>query len=501
MSDAAAFHIADHLPALQVVVPLIGATVTAVVRNGRLAWCVTFLVALSMPAISALMLQQTLVSGPISYALGGWEPPVGIEFRVDEANGFVLVLVSLMAVLITAYAPRSIPNEIRPENQSWYYTMFLLCLCGLQGMVITGDAFNAFVFMEVSSLATYVLIALGRDRRALLAAYQYLIIGTVGATFYVIGVGILFSMTGSLNLADIATRLDGVEQTRPVLAGLAFIVVGLGLKIALFPMHLWLPNAYAFAPTVATAFLASTATKVAVYLLLRFLFSVYGIEISFSETPAAAMFAILAVMAMIAASAVAAFEENVKRMLAYSSVSQIGYIMLGIALVSQSGLTGGISHLFNHAVIKACLFLSIGCVAYATGITRIEHMSGIGKTMPLTMAAFVVAGLGLIGVPGTAGFISKWYLIQGAAEQGAWWLIAVIVISSVLAVFYIGRIVEVAWFREPGAAADNPRPPPFEMVAMTWVFALAVLYFGVDTDLQIGVASQAATVLIEGYDR
>ncbi|NIP75459.1 MAG: monovalent cation/H+ antiporter subunit D family protein, partial [Xanthomonadales bacterium] len=245
---------------------------------------------------------------------------------------------------------------------------------------------------------------------------------------------------------------EAVENTRPLIAALAFIGVGIGLKLALFPLHLWLPNAYAYAPSAATAFIASTATKVAVYILLRIVFSVYGVNIAFGDTPAAAALLVLAVMAMIAPSVVAIYQANVKRMLAYSSVAQVGYIMLGIALVSQTGLTGGISHLFNHALIKASLFLAVGCMVYSTGITQIEQMAGIGRTMPATMGAFVLAGLGLIGVPGTAGFVSKWFLISGAVEQGLWWLAAVIVFSSVLAMIYVGRVVEVAWFREPNDA-------------------------------------------------
>ena len=314
-----------------------------------------------------------------------------------------------------------------------------------------------------------------------------------------IGVGLLFTMTGTLNLVDIAGRLEAVESTRPVIAALGFIGVGIGLKLALFPLHLWLPNAYAYAPSAVTAFVASTATKMAVYLLLRFFFSVFGIDIAFGDTHTATMLLVLAVLGMVAPSLVAIFQRNVKRMLAYSSVAQIGYIMLGIALVSQTGLTGGISHLFNHAIIKGCLFLAIGCMVYSTGITRIEQMAGIGRTMPLTMGAFVLAGLGLIGVPGTAGFVSKWFLITGAVEQGLWWLAAVIVFSSFLAVIYIGRIVEIAWFREPVAAAVAPKPVPAEMLAITWVLALATVYFGFETSVSAGVAGQAAEILLAGY--
>ncbi|HSG65420.1 MAG TPA: proton-conducting transporter membrane subunit, partial [Gammaproteobacteria bacterium] len=335
------FHLSEHLPALAPVVPLIGAVACAILRQGAVSWLIALASCWSLPLISILMLGQIEAAGPISYALGGWPPPIGIEFRVDQANAYLAILVSLMAAGVMIGAPRSIADEVTPENRGWYYAMFLLCLSGLMGMIVSGDAFNIFVFMEVSSLASYVLIALGRDRRALMASFQYLIIGTIGATFYVIGVGLLLTMAGTLNLADLATRLADVETQRPLIAALAFIIVGLGLKLALFPMHLWLPNAYAYAPSATSAFLSSTATKVAIYLLLRFVFSVYGIDFALDNTPAGLVLLLLAALAMISGSLSAIFQTDVKRMLAYSSVAQVGYMILGVALVSEAGLTGG----------------------------------------------------------------------------------------------------------------------------------------------------------------
>ena len=332
--------IEPHLPALLVVVPLLASVVAALVRHGGFAFAVTLVASWSLPVMAVMLLMQVLEGGTVSYALGGWEPPVGIEYRVDDVNAPLLVLVSVMAALVATYAPRSIASEIDAGRRAWYYATYLLCVAGLLGILITADAFNAFVFLEVSSLATYILIALGRDRRALLAAYQYLILGTIGATLYVVGIGLIFVMTGSLNLPDVAERLSDIENLRPILAALAFITVGISLKLALFPLHVWLPNAYAFAPSMATAFLASTATKVAVYLLLRYFFSVYGGEFVFFEQPITPILLTLSVAAMFAASMVAVFQSDIKRMLAYSSVAQVGYITLGIALATETGLTG-----------------------------------------------------------------------------------------------------------------------------------------------------------------
>jgi multicomponent Na+:H+ antiporter subunit D len=490
--------IAAQLPALQVVVPLFAALFCALLRRGGPAWLLATAATWLCLAIAVWLLLRVLDQGAISYAIGDWAPPWGIEYRVDVVNAFVLMLVAAVGSAIMPYARASVEAEVAPEKQAWFYTMYLLCLTGLLGIAITGDAFNAFVFMEISSLSSYVLIALGRDRRALLAAYQYLIMGTIGATFYVIGIGLIYVMTGTLNMADLALRLADVRETRPILAGLAFIAVGVSLKLALFPLHLWLPNAYAYAPSVATAFLAGSATKVAVYLLLRFFFSIFGHGLVFATLPVSEAMIALSAVAIVVASLVAIFQASVKRMLAYSSLAQIGYMTLGIGLATQTGLTGGIVHLFNHAVMKAALFMLVGGIALRLGSVRLDDLAGIGRRMPLTMAGFVVAGISLIGGPATVGFISKWYLALGAFERGQWWLVFLIVGASVLALVYIGRVVEVAWFRPPSAKVEAAREAPASMLVPSWILVLACVYFGLDTELTARVAARAADTLLAG---
>jgi multicomponent Na+:H+ antiporter subunit D len=489
-----------QLPALQVVLPLIGALLVAFVRSGVIAWAIAAVINWLMPVVAGALLWQVLVGGPISYHLGGWPPPWGIEYYVDVLSAFVLLLVSTVSAVMILFARRSVAFEIDGDKQAWFYTMYQLCLAGLLGITITGDAFNAFVFLEISSLSTYVLIALGKDRRALLAAYQYLIMGTIGATFYVIGVGLLYLVTGSLNIVDIAGRLGPAtaEQFRPAMAALAFLTVGISLKLALFPLHVWLPNAYAYAPSFATAFLAATATKVAVYLLLRFLFSVFGVAVGAGALQISDLLLALSLAAMFIASILAVYEENVKRMLAYSSVAQIGYITFGISLANTSGLTGGVVHLFNHAVMKGAVFLALGAVAYRLGTVKLADLGGIGRTMPLTCAAFVIGGLGIIGTPGTVGFISKWYLAVGALDRGWWPLVFLIVASSLISVIYIGRVVEVAYFRTPSGACLTAKDPPLNMLLPILLLGVATVYFGIDTELTVGIAGRVADGLVGG---
>jgi multicomponent Na+:H+ antiporter subunit D len=488
-----------QLPALQVVIPLLGAIVSAFIRRGTLAWAWATLITATTPVIAFALLAQVWTSGAISYHMGGWPPPIGIEYRVDLLNAFVLLLLGLVSAVMMPFARRSVAFEIDGDRQPWFYTAYLMCLTGLLGITITGDAFNAFVFLEISSLSTYTLIAMGRDRRALLAAYQYLVLGTIGATFYVIGIGLLYVVTGSLNFADIAGRLAHANDAfpRPVMAALAFLFVGISLKLALFPLHVWLPNAYAYAPSFATAFLAATATKVAVYLFLRIAFSVFGVAIDTDELPIAEVLFPLSIAAMFVASILAVYEQNIKRMLAYSSIAQIGYITLGIALANRAGLTGAVVHLFNHALIKGALFLALGAIVYRCGRIKLDDLGGIGRTMPITFAAFVAAGLSLIGVPGTAGFISKYYLIVGAYE--AWWPLAFLIVgSSLIALVYIGRVVEVAYFRPIGDAVARAKDPPLTMLVPILMLAFASVYFGIDTELTVGVAGRIAETLLGG---
>ena len=323
-----------------------------------------------------------------------------------------------------------------------------------------------------------------------------LIMGTIGATFFVIGVGLLYLMTGTLNLVDIAARLADVESTRPVLAALAFLTVGISLKLALFPLHQWLPNAYTYAPSAVAAFLAGSATKVAVYVLLRFYFSVFGASRVFGELPMAQMMLLLALAGMFAASTVAIFQTDLKRLFAYSSVAQIGYIILGLYFGTVTGLTATIVHLANHAITKAAIFTLLGGVAASFGAVNLARIHGMGKRMPLTSLGLVLCGLSLIGVPGTAGFISKWTLIQAALERGQWWLVFLILLSSLLAVAYVWRFVEAAYLREPREDSTGVSEAGWSMLLPAAVLVAATVYFGFDTSLTLGSAAQAAGMLM-----
>ena len=487
-----------HLPALVVVVPLLAGPLIMIARHPRAAWLLALVVSAVTFAMAAALAVTVGTHGPLHYALGGFAPPMGIELRVDAAATLMLVVVSFISTVVLAGAHPAVRQEIPHERTHLFYAAWMLCLAGLLGICATGDAFNLFVFMEISSLAMYALVAAGRDRRGLVAAFQYLIMGTVGATFYLIGVAALYSATGTLNMADLAARLAPVESARIVQMGFAFMLVGLSLKVALFPLHLWLPGTYTHAPGPVSAFLAGTATKVALYALLRALYDIFGAPFSFDTMSAGTLLMALAVTGIFVASFVAIFQTNVKRLLAYSSVAQVGYMVLGASYGTAAGLGAGLLHLFNHALIKTALFLAVGAAVFRGLAPTLDGLRGLGRQMPWTAAAAVIAGLSLVGVPLTAGFTGKWMLVNAAAGAGDWLIVAAIVGSSLLTVVYVWRLLEAAWFGSPDAHAKPVREAPATVLIPLWVLALANLWFGVDTTISLGLARDAATALLAG---
>ncbi|MES9993008.1 MAG: monovalent cation/H+ antiporter subunit D family protein [Candidatus Thiodiazotropha sp.] len=479
---------------LLVVIPLIAAPITALLPRGRLPWMATLTVAWICAMLAGIQLLAVVDGGVISYELGGWAPPWGIEYRIDALNAFMALIVSVIGAITLPYALLSVEKEIPGQQIPLFYSAFLLCLAGLLGITQTGDIFNLFVFLEISSLSSYALISLGQKRQALTSAYQYLIMGTIGATFFLIGVGLIYSETGTLNMMDLAARLPEVSALKTTHTGFAFIMIGFALKLALFPLHLWLPNAYTYAPTVITVFLAATATKVALYVMLRVLFTVFPTSFV-SAAPTNDLFVLSGLAGIIIASIYAVYQTDVKRLLAYSSVAQIGYMALGIGLASALGVTASIVHLFNHALMKGALFMAIGALIFRVGTCSLEKLRGLGRQMPWTFGAIVLGGLSLIGVPGTAGFISKWYLVTAALEQQAWLLIAVILIGSLIAVVYVGKVVETLYFKPTSENNLIIKEAPILLLVPTWLLVFANIYFGLDTDLSLGMAERAVQAL------
>lgn len=493
-----------HLPILVVLVPMACAPLLAALPGrGRLPWAFATTASALSFVLAVLIALRVASQGTLLYELGGWPVPFGIGLAVGPLSALMLLVITGASLAALLWGAASMDSEVGQEHQPLLYACWLLALTGLVGITVTNDAFNVFVFMEISSLASYVLVAAGPRRQALTAAFKYLVTGTVGATFYLIGVGYLYMMTGTLNMSDLAERLGPVATTPPVLMAGGFILVGLAFKAALFPMHAWMPEAYRFAPTPVAVFMAACSTKVAMFVLIRFDFLVLTPKLPGYQEVIAAVLLPLSVGAMLLGSAVALFERDLKRLLGYSSVAQIGYILLGVSLASSAGLTAAMLHLFNHALIKGALFMAVGTLVLRTGSARLEDLAGIGKTMPLATLALCLAGVSLIGVPLTAGFISKWALISAVLEQGTLglWLLGAILVSSLLAVVYVWKIVEAAYFQAPApAAAGRPgqREAPLGMLLMLYLLVAANFWFGLDSSLPLGLAQAEVGSLLRG---
>lgn len=434
----------QNAPALLIILPLIASTINLIIGLWRKELCYPFTVAiLSACTLLSVSIIDTVVShGTITYKLGGWAPPWGIVYVIDHLNAYMLIIVSFISLVVSVYSKKSIEKELT-DKITHFYTIFLLLVTGLLGILITGDAFNLYVFLEISSIAGYALIAAG-DNRAPLASFNYLIMGTIGACFYLLGIGYLYISTGSLNMADLSGLLPGMYNSKVVTGAFAFLLAGVALKMAFFPLHKWLPDAYTHAPSAVSAFVASTMTKVGAYVMIRITYTVFKPYFSTEVIPVAAILGWIAVAAMLFGCIRAIAQTDVKRMLSYIIIAEVGYIVMGATVGNRMGFTGAVLHILNDAFMMACLFLAVGAVEYKTGSRDLQDFSNLYKKMPVTIIAFTIGGLSIVGIPPTCGFFSKWYLVLGAIESQQWVFAAALLISSLLtAVIFFKVLVNI----------------------------------------------------------
>lgn len=476
--------IVEQAPVLLVIIPLLSAFLVNMVGllNRRYCFPVAVLAILGSLAASLITLIQVMKTGSISYRLGGWPPPFGIEYVIDHFNGLVLVTVSFVSLLAVIFSKESIKKEL-PEKIPQFYTLFVLLVAGLLGMTVTGDAFNLYVLLEISALTGYALIALG-DNRALVASFNYVIMGTIGASFYLLGVGHLYIMTGSLNMADLLTILPGLYSFNAIFIAMLLILVGAWIKMAFFPMHGWLPNAYTYAPSAAGCLVAPLVTKVSVYIMIRLMLSIFSVEYVYGAAGLSATIVWMAVIAIISGSILALAQTDFKKMLTYLIVAEVGYMVGGAWLASSTGLTGAILHIVNDALMTLCLFVFAGIVIYKKGGQQLQDLAGLYKKMPVTMTAFTVGAMSMIGVPPTAGFFSKWYLILGAIDAGRYHFMAALLFSSLVNAILFFRVIEIAYF-EPkvdhhGDEAEKITidEAPFSMLMPLIIVALSLIVVG-----------------------
>jgi multicomponent Na+:H+ antiporter subunit D len=453
---------------LFVVVPLAAAFLISLFgkRIKRLPDGLGAATALALTVLSIVAVWLCNIYGVLTYSVGGWKPPVGIGLVLDGLSSFMLVTVNLVAFFIAVYSV----SYMEKFTAKWkFYTLFFLMLAGMNGVIIAGDIFNLFVFLEIAAVASYALVAFGTEKHELEAAFKYAVMGTVGSLFILLGIAFLYSYTSTLNMADMGAVLaqKGIGNLA-VMVSVLFIM-GFGLKAALVPFHAWLPDAHPSAPAPISAMLSGVLIKsLGIYALCRIFYNVIGMSAKISS-----VLLFLGVLSMIVGAVLAMGQRDFKRLLAYSSISQIGYIMLGIGLATPLGILGGLFHLFNHSIFKSLLFLNSGAVEYAAGTRDLKKMGGLAKRMPLTSATNFVASMSIAGIPPFSGFWSKLLIIIAAIEAGrtgyALWAVVVSVLTlamytRVLKCAFAGPLkINLVWVKEA------PLLMKFSMVALALI--------------------------------
>ena len=433
--------------------------------------------ALSLVAAGAGLF-RVLSDGELRHYLGGWPPPFGIEYVFDHLSAFMTVIVVFIGLIAVVYPPEAGLYHT-PRKGIPTYGLIMLLITGLVGVIVTGDLFNLFVFLEIYSLASYALITLGGDR-AVVASFRYLVLGTIAGSFYLLGVGFIYFSTGTLNMADAAQLLPPLYGSSTIMAAVALIVIGMGIKMALFPLHVWLPDAHSYAPPVIAAVLAAIQIEVAAYVVIRMLLTVFQPQYFIEVLPVTTVIGWISAAGIIFGSVMAIAQREFKRMLAYSTVAQVAYIGLGIGLANPLGLIGGLLHILNHAFMKSCLFLVAGGIRYQTGLHEIPQFAGLGRKMPLMMAAFTAAALSMVGIPPTCGFFSKWYLILGSIDANNWVFVAVILASSLLTAVYFFRMIEKLYAMPSSGdpAVEQATEPSARLLVPILILAAGVIVLG-----------------------
>ncbi|MDR4495487.1 MAG: proton-conducting transporter membrane subunit [Nitrospirales bacterium] len=471
-----------HLPAILFLLPLGLAICLPLIGIKHREWCrpLSIGVLAAMVPVSFANLVGVLQNGTIQYDFGGWAAPVGIEWVADGLASVMTVALSLVGlVCITFLSSVLFPylgSRIVP-----FYTLVLLLIASLTGMVFAGDLFNLFVFLEVSALCAYALVGLAGGK-ALVAGFRYLILGTFGASLYLLGVGYLYAETGTLNMADLAQRVPSLVASKAFAVGVLFMFIGLGIKMALVPLHGWLPDAYTYAPDRVSPMLASLVTKVALYGWIRIMFWVLGAQAVVYQIRLLVLVGILGALAALVGAFLALSQVEIKRMFAYGGLSHIGLVLVGISLGNQTGFVGGVFYLLNDAVMQAGLFFWAGGIIHLYGVRNIEDLSRLHGGAGWMSVALVVLALSMIGIPPTGGFFGKWYIILGAVDSRNYLAIVSVLIATLLTLAYFIKLFERI-FRDRSA----PQPPltrevPLAVRISLGATSVAVILLGVMSD-------------------
>ncbi len=490
----------DQLPIINMIMFLVLALAIPFLRkvSFRLTLILGFVVLGLVTVSSVFILTDVMASGPILYRLGGHERLIGIELEVDLIAALISLFILGLALVIYIYSTGDATEGIEEREYARYYILFFILMFSLFGMVYANDLFNNYVFMEIMSITTCSIISIKRKKDTYTSAFRYVMLNEIGSLSFLFGVALLYMATGFTNITLLQQALSTLwpAYSANVIIALGFMLVGLGIKAAIFPFHIWLPDAHASAPSTSSAILSGIVIKIYLFVMIKVLFKVFGLRILDDLNISAALIAIGS-LGMIFGSLFAIAQKDIKRLLGYSSIAQVGYIVLGIGLFSELGLAASVFHIFSHGMMKSALFLSVGIVVFQTKRRKIADFAGLGQQLPLSMGVFGIAALAMIGLPLTSGFISKLTLGVAALDHNQGYLIVIVILSSLLGVIYYLPILVSAFLKRipEDAARPHLEKVPRPMIAAIVILALAIIVFGVFPNWILDIIEQAVATL------
>ena len=481
---------------LFIIIPLAAAFIISLIgkRYRRAGDILANLAGLALLTLSffALWTLNSQSSTILVYKVGGWIPPIGICMVLDGLTSFMLVTINLVSLLVTIY---SISYMEKYTAKYRFYTLFMLMLAGMNGVIITGDMFNLFVFLEIASIASYALVAFGTESEELEASFKYAIMGSVASSFILLGIALLYSYTSSLNMADISASLAGKGHSNIVAFISVLFLMGFGLKAAIVPFHAWLPDAHPSAPAPVSAMLSGVFIKtLGIYVLARVFFNVLG-----ASSTLLLLLVILGIISMSVGGFLAIGQKDIKRMLAYSSISQIGYIIFAVGIGTPWAILGGLFHLMNHAIFKSLLFLNSGAVEYSTRTRDLEQMGGLNRRLPVTGYTSLVGSMSISGIPPLGGFWSKLIIIIAAIQARYVGFAIIAILISIVTLAYYLKLQKYAFFGELNKRWEKIKEVPFSMrLSMIILSVLCIIVGLVLIPSLIGFIKQAADALLIG---
>lgn len=490
----------EQLPILNLMLFLFTALLIPLFKKKafKITLWIGFLVLLSVLISSILLMTYVEEVGAFYYHFGQHDRLIGIEFRIDAFSTLFTTIIVGLTLLIYIYSCGDATEGIAEKEYGRYYILLFILMFSMFGIIYTNDLFNTYVFMEILAITTCSIISIKRKKENYTASFRYVMLNEVGSLSYLFGVALIYMITGYTNIELVYESIQDVWQLYPanIMTAIGFMVVGIGIKAAVFPFHIWLPDAHSHAPSSSSAILSAIVVKVYLLILIKVLYRVFGFDV-LAQLNIPNVIVVVAGFGMIAGSFFALAQKDIKRMLGYSSVAQIGYILLGIGLMSERGLISAFYHIISHGLMKSALFLSVGAIIYIKHVRRVDQMDGIGKILPAIFVVFSIAAMGMIGIPLTSGFLSKFYLGMAALEQGQWIFMIVIIISGLLnAMYYLPIMISGFLKGAPRNQSQNTKKLPKTMLYPIIVLGLLILLVGIYPDVILSWIELVASELI-----